>query len=82
MRRVLLWSRLAGQRPGSGANWFKSSLSFSSGNCVEVADMPGGTIGLRNSRHATGPVLQFTPGEWQAFLAGVRNGEFDKLGGS
>jgi len=28
------------ERPNSGLNWVKSSLSFSNGNCVEVA---GGT---------------------------------------
>jgi Domain of unknown function (DUF397) len=82
MRRVLLWNRPSRQRPSFGPSWFKSSLSFSSGNCVEVAEMPQGTIGVRNSRHAQGPVLQFTPSEWKAFLAGVRNGEFDKLGGT
>lgn len=80
MKSVVVWSRLGRQRADSGLNWFKSSLSLSCGNCVEVADMPGDTIGVRNSRHANGPVLQFTYGEWQAFLAGARNGEFDKLG--
>jgi hypothetical protein len=66
--------------PGSGSNWVKSSLSFANGNCVEVADLPGGAIGVRNSRDAKGPVLRFTPDEWQAFLGGVRNGEFDGFG--
>ena len=32
------------------AIWVKSSLSFSNGNCVEVASLPGGEIGVRNSR--------------------------------
>jgi Domain of unknown function (DUF397) len=27
-----------------------------------------------------GPVLRFTAGEWQAFLGGVRTGEFDRAG--
>jgi len=66
--------------PGSGSNWVKSSLSFSNGNCVEVASLPGGGIGVRNSRDSEGPVLQFTPDEWHAFLGGVRNGEFDRFG--
>jgi uncharacterized protein DUF397 len=60
--------------------WVKSSLSFANGNCVEVSDQPGGTIGVRNSRDRGGPVLRFTPDEWQAFLGGVRNGEFDDFG--
>jgi Domain of unknown function (DUF397) len=65
---------------GSGRYWVKSSLSFANGNCVEVADLPDGGVGVRNSRDPDGPVLQFTPDEWTAFLGGVRNGEFDSLG--
>jgi hypothetical protein len=64
----------------TGATWVKSSLSFANGNCVEVSDQPGGAIGVRNSREREGPVLRFTPDEWQAFLGGVRNGEFDDFG--
>jgi Domain of unknown function (DUF397) len=69
------------ERPGSGSHyWVKSSLSFSNGNCVEVASLPDGEIGLRNSRDSEGPVLRFTSDEWHAFLGGVRNGEFDSFG--
>jgi Domain of unknown function (DUF397) len=64
----------------TGSAWVKSSLSFANGNCVEVSDQPGGTVGVRNSREREGPVLRFTPDEWQAFLGGVRNGEFDDFG--
>jgi hypothetical protein len=64
----------------TGSTWVKSSLSFANGNCVEVSDQPGGAIGVRNSRDRGGPVLRFTPDEWQAFLGGVRNGEFDDFG--
>jgi hypothetical protein len=67
------------ERPGSGSCWIKSSLSYANGNCVEVASLPGGTIGVRNSRDAAGPVLAFTPDEWHAFLGGVRNGDFDRF---
>jgi hypothetical protein len=66
--------------PGSGIYWVKSSLSFSTGNCVEVASLPDDEIGVRNSRDSAGPVLRFTPDEWHAFLGGVRNGEFDSFG--
>lgn len=61
--------------------WVKSSLSFANGNCVEVADLSSGEIGVRNSREASGAVLRFTPDEWHAFIGGVRNGEFDRFGG-
>jgi hypothetical protein len=68
------------EKPGSASNWVKSSLSFSNGNCVEVASLPDGQIGVRNSRDSKGAVLRFTPDEWHAFLGGARNGEFDGFG--
>jgi hypothetical protein len=67
-------------RPTPASHWVKSSLSFANGNCVEVAGLTDGEIGVRNSRDAEGPVLRFTPDEWHAFLGGVRNGEFDRFG--
>ena len=62
------------------AIWVKSSLSFSNGNCVEVTELSGGLVGVRNSRDPGGPVLRFTPEEWRAFLGGARHGEFDRFG--
>jgi hypothetical protein len=62
------------------AVWARSSLSFSNGNCVEVSELPGGAVGVRNSRDPGGPVLRFTPAEWDAFLGGARLGEFDRFG--
>ncbi len=65
---------------GCDPQWIKSSLSFSNSNCVEVASLPDGQIGVRDSKHAEGPVLRFTPDEWNAFLGAARNGEFDSFG--
>jgi hypothetical protein len=33
---------------------------------------------MRNSKYPDGTVLVFTPSEWDAFLQGVRAGEFDE----
>jgi Domain of unknown function (DUF397) len=66
--------------PGTQVSWIKSSLSFANGDCVEVANLPDGDIGVRDSKNSEGAILRFTPGEWHAFLGGVRNGEFDKFG--
>ena len=70
---------LGNQPENSGFDWVKSSLSFANGNCVEVASLSGGEIGVRNSRQSEGAVLRFTSDEWYAFLGGVRNGEFDRF---
>src|SRR6266487_6311852 len=67
-------------RPGSDSSWIKSSLSYSNSNCVEVADLSDGQIGVRHSKDREGPVLRFTSDEWHAFLGGVRKGEFDGFG--
>ena len=56
------------------AVWVKSSRSFSNGNCVEVAELPVGSVGVRHSRDPDGPVLQFTRGAWAAFLGATRRG--------
>jgi hypothetical protein len=59
--------------------WRKSSHSNPSGNCVQVAALADGTVAVRNSREPHGPALVYTRAEVAAFLAGVRNGEFDDL---
>lgn len=63
--------------PEQGPRWIKSSLSFCNSNCVEVAGLAGGQIGVRDSKDPGAGVLRFTADEWDAFLGGVRNGEFD-----
>jgi hypothetical protein len=58
-------------------NWRKSLPSDGASNCVEVAVADDGTVGVRDSKDPTGPVLQFTRPEWTAFTGGVHDGEFD-----
>ena len=61
------------------AVWRKSSHSNPSGNCVEIAQLPGGQYAVRNSRYPSGPALIYTTDELAAFVAGARDGEFDAL---
>ena len=67
------------EKSGTDLSWVKSSFSYANGNCVEVASLPQGGIGVRDSKNTEGPILRFTPDEWSAFLGGVRNGEFDRF---
>jgi hypothetical protein len=58
--------------------WRKASYSGNGGaSCVECAELPDGGMAVRDTKDRTGPVLTFTPAEWEAFTAGVRDGEFD-----
>ncbi|MFI9507323.1 DUF397 domain-containing protein [Nocardia sp. NPDC052566] len=58
--------------------WRKSSYSNDQGNCVEVAMLTHGMIGVRDTKdNGTGAILTFTRPEWEAFLEGVRDGEFN-----
>ena len=63
----------------SEAVWRKSQRSNPSGNCVECAVLPTGEVAVRNSRDPEGPALIYTPAEIEAFILGVRDGDFDNL---
>ena len=63
--------------PSTFTNWRKSRRSSGGDNCVEVAFAADGSVGVRDSKDPTGPVLTFTPAEWEAFTGGVCDGEFD-----
>jgi hypothetical protein len=64
----------------TGAVWHKSTRSGGNGgDCVEVAVNLPGVVAVRDSKDRDGGTLTFTPGDWRAFLAGVRDGEFDRL---
>ncbi|QVI21799.1 DUF397 domain-containing protein [Nocardia tengchongensis] len=62
------------------ANWFKSSYSQAGQECVEVAFLDG-MVGVRDSKDANGPVLVFTPRDWDVFTGGVSGGAFDHPNG-
>lgn len=61
--------------------WTRSShcsTDHQTGNCVEAAVDTNGLIRLRDS-HQPELVLALDPGDWSAFTAGIRSGDFDDL---
>jgi predicted secreted Zn-dependent protease len=57
--------------------WRKSTRSGAAGHCVEIAETPA-VILVRDSKDMAGPVLRFDTSGWRHFVAGVRDGEFDR----
>lgn len=53
---------------------FERSVFCVNGDCVEVAR--GATVAVRDSKNPS-VVLEFTASEWRAFVAGVKDGQFD-----
>ena len=60
----------------SGLRWFKSSASSAAG-CVEIAHLPCGGVAVRDSKATSQTPHVFSRHEWECFLAGAKNGEFD-----
>lgn len=59
----------------SGVEWL-SSPEGPQEEKVEIAYLPGGGVAMRNSADPE-TVLRFTAAEWEAFVLGARDGEFD-----
>ena len=56
------------------AKWRKSRHSNPSGNCVEMARLPGRWVAVRDSQRPDGPALLFSQAAWEKFLRGLREG--------
>jgi hypothetical protein len=61
------------------ARWRKSSFSADQGSCVEAAPLADGRIAVRNSNHPQAGVVFSTRAEMDAWINGVKAGEFDDL---
>jgi hypothetical protein len=60
----------------NGTLYKKSLSSFRGGDrCVGIA-YHDGTVSVVNTK-AKGPIIEFSLEEWEAFIDGVKNGEFD-----
>jgi len=60
------------------AEWRTSTRSQDT-NCVEVAFVDGEVL-VRDTKNRHSPALAIPPEEWKEFVAGVKDGEFDRCG--
>jgi hypothetical protein len=59
------------------AAWRKATRSGEAGDCIEVAPLGNGQVGLRDSEHPEKAPYVFSPSAWAAFIDGVKKGEFN-----
>jgi Domain of unknown function (DUF397) len=64
--------------PG-GPAWRKSSYSAANGDCVQVARLANGRVGVRDSKSVASPTLDVTPAGWQAFVRRVKGSRLDRV---
>lgn len=72
MRRI---RQIVHQQDGPTPRWERSKYPTVS-NAVEVLKV-GGARGVRDSSNPDGERLVFAESSWQAFIAAVREGQFD-----
>ncbi|MET9932109.1 MULTISPECIES: DUF397 domain-containing protein [unclassified Streptomyces] len=60
----------------SGVEWQGAPGTSPDEERVEIAHLPGGAIAMRSSLDH-GTVLRYTKAEWDAFVLGAKDGEFD-----
>ncbi|MEV0421523.1 DUF397 domain-containing protein [Streptosporangium canum] len=60
------------------AAWRKATKSGSDqGNCLEVAPLSGGRVGLRDTEAPERAPFVVSASVWDAFIDGAKKGEFD-----
>jgi uncharacterized protein DUF397 len=56
--------------------WFVPSRTHNNGTCVETK-ITEDTVCVRNSHRRNAGTAEFTHAEWEVFIAGVKDGEYD-----
>lgn len=65
-------------RRGRRSLTWHTALNCNGGACIQVAANAQEVL-IANSRKRRSPVLTYTHHEWQEFMTGVKQGDFDGL---
>ena len=65
--------------PGMPGPWITGGRPCAgTGSCIRARTMPGGGVQVGDPA-VPGKVQDYTRGEWDSFLAGAKDGEFDGI---
>jgi hypothetical protein len=68
---------LKGEFDTAAARWERTTHEDGTPAALEIGYADNGLVALRMAEDPEGDVLIYTPSEWEAFVEGVRDGEFD-----
>jgi len=68
---------LKGEFDTATARWERTTHEDGTPAALEIGYADNGLVALRMAEDPEGDVLIYTPSEWEAFVEGVRDGEFD-----
>jgi hypothetical protein len=57
--------------------WRKAKASAHNGGCVEVRRNENGDVDIRDTKDRSKAPHSYTAHEWDCFIDGAKNGEFD-----
>lgn len=68
---------LKGQFNTQTADWRRTTDEDGTPGKLEIGFADNGLVALRYAEEPDGTILIYTPEEWDAFVEGVKDGEFD-----
>lgn len=68
---------LKGEFDTATARWERTTHEDGTPAALEIGYADNGMVALRMAEDPEGDILIYTPSEWEAFVEGVRDGEFD-----